>query len=173
MIIKSIDTPYDGYLFRSRLEARWAIYFKHMDINYSYEPVTVVLDDGTKYLPDFYLTDFEIWVEVKATMLDAFDHERAKRLCLESQKPVLILDGDPTARHYSMMVPDKDYYDIEITNIIPEEKDKNTFITGMFLKGNERFKEIGILGERALNAIQKARSERFGVYNNKDAELLA
>lgn len=26
-VIKPIETKYDGYLFRSRLEARWAVFF--------------------------------------------------------------------------------------------------------------------------------------------------
>lgn len=173
MTIKSIDTPYDGYLFRSRLEARWAVYFKHMDIDYSYEPVGVTLSDGSPYLPDFYFPELEVWAEVKATMLDAFDYERVKQLALDTGKPVLILDGDPTARHYSMLIPEEDgNYDVQITNII-QKADEKAFITGRFLKGDKPFKDFGDLGKRALDAIRKARSKRFGVYTNTDAELLA
>ena len=47
-----------GYLFRSRLEARWAVFFDALGIQWEYEPEGIVLSDGTHYLPDFYLPDF-------------------------------------------------------------------------------------------------------------------
>ena len=36
-MIKPIKTEFDGHRFRSRLEARWAVFFKEMDWDYSYE----------------------------------------------------------------------------------------------------------------------------------------
>ncbi len=38
MEIKAIDTVYNGYKFRSRLEARWAVFFDAAGIKYEYEP---------------------------------------------------------------------------------------------------------------------------------------
>ena len=63
--IKPIETYYNGYRFRSRLEARWAVFFNATRISYIYEPEGFVLPDGTKYLPDFYLPDLDAYVEVK------------------------------------------------------------------------------------------------------------
>ena len=63
--ISVIETEYKGYKFRSRLEARWAIFFDAMGVNWSYEPEGFRLDDGSLYLPDFYLPDLDICVEVK------------------------------------------------------------------------------------------------------------
>ncbi|HEX6827105.1 MAG TPA: hypothetical protein VF077_12380 [Nitrospiraceae bacterium] len=37
-MIKAIETQYNGYRFRSRLEARWAIFFDIAGIAYHYEP---------------------------------------------------------------------------------------------------------------------------------------
>lgn len=65
MDIKPIETVYNGYRFRSRLEARWAVFFDKMGIQYEYEPEGYVLDDGTKYLPDFYLCEIDAFVEIK------------------------------------------------------------------------------------------------------------
>ena len=62
-----IETEYNGYRFRSRLEARWAVFFDAVSINYEYEPEGYNLPNGTRYLPDFYLPDFNIFVEVKAS----------------------------------------------------------------------------------------------------------
>ena len=63
--MKAIETEYNGYRFRSRLEARWAVFFDKMGIRYEYEPEGLVLSDGTYYLPDFYLPDFHCYFEVK------------------------------------------------------------------------------------------------------------
>ena len=63
--IKAIQTYYNGYHFRSRTEARWAVFFDNANIRYQYEPEGYELSDGTKYLPDFYLSDFGIFVEIK------------------------------------------------------------------------------------------------------------
>lgn len=53
--VKAIQTVYNGYKFRSRLEARWAVFFDSSGIEYVYEPEGYVLKDGSTYLPDFYL----------------------------------------------------------------------------------------------------------------------
>ena len=37
-IIKAIETKYNGYKFRSRLEAKWAVFFDNAKIKYEYEP---------------------------------------------------------------------------------------------------------------------------------------
>lgn len=66
--MKAIETIYKGYRFRSRLEARWAVFFDELDIKYLYEPQGYEKNIGGglyKYLPDFYLEDQKIWVEVK------------------------------------------------------------------------------------------------------------
>lgn len=71
-MIKPIETHYAGHRFRSRLEARWAVFFDHMKIQWRYEPqgfkVTSMLAADVPeryYLPDFYLPGTETWVEVK------------------------------------------------------------------------------------------------------------
>lgn len=68
--IKPIETVYNGYRFRSRLEARWAVFFDAAGIRYVYEPEGFQVDLGDRvirYLPDFYLPDFGIYVEVKGS----------------------------------------------------------------------------------------------------------
>jgi hypothetical protein len=71
--IKAIETEYKGYRFRSRLEARWAVCFDKLGLEWVYESEGFVLDDGITYLPDFYLA-FPIfnrpglYVEIKPSM---------------------------------------------------------------------------------------------------------
>ena len=64
MEIKAIETVYNGYKFRSRLEARWAVFFDAAGIKYEYEPEGFDLG-GVWYLPDFYLPWFKCYVEIK------------------------------------------------------------------------------------------------------------
>lgn len=63
--IKPIETVYQGYRFRSRLEARWAVFFDTAGIRWEYEKEGFELSDGTRYLPDFWLPDLNCWVEIK------------------------------------------------------------------------------------------------------------
>ncbi len=73
-IIKPIETHYAGCRFRSRLEARWAVFFDQLGISWDYEPEGFVVA-GKPYLPDFWLPELDIWAEVKG-VLDAstLDH---------------------------------------------------------------------------------------------------
>lgn len=64
-VIKPIETVYNGYKFRSRLEARWAVFFDALCIKYIYEPDGFELPNGERYLPDFYLPKFDYYAEVK------------------------------------------------------------------------------------------------------------
>lgn len=53
--IKAIPTRYGGYHFRSRLEARWAVFFDELGVAYRYEEQGYEFGEGEKYLPDFRL----------------------------------------------------------------------------------------------------------------------
>lgn len=53
-MIKAIETRYKGHRFRSRLEARWAVFFQAAGIKWIYEQEGFVVN-GKPYLPDFYL----------------------------------------------------------------------------------------------------------------------
>src|SRR5262249_41440412 len=64
MSLKPIETIYNGNRFRSRLEARWAVYFDAIGLRYEYEKEGFDLD-GHWYLPDFWLPKKDCWVEVK------------------------------------------------------------------------------------------------------------
>ena len=81
--IKAIETIYNGYRFRSRLEARWAVFFDNAGIEYKYEVEGFKNDDGICYLPDFYLPKTETWVEVKGD---------SRALCNECDKYTELLD---------------------------------------------------------------------------------
>ncbi len=62
--LRPIQTLYNDYRFRSRLEARWAVFFDSAGLKYRYEPEGFHLPRGN-YLPDFYVEDWQQYVEVK------------------------------------------------------------------------------------------------------------
>lgn len=64
-MIKAIETKYQGYRFRSRLEARWAVFFDALEISWEYEKEGFVLGEVGYYLPDFWLPDINAWIEIK------------------------------------------------------------------------------------------------------------
>jgi hypothetical protein len=63
-MIRAIETPYNGILYRSRLEARWAAFFDHLGVEAYYEYEGFKTEHGN-YLPDFWLPQLRLWVEIK------------------------------------------------------------------------------------------------------------
>lgn len=63
-VVRAIDTEYKSYKFRSRLEARWAVFFDHLSLKWQYEVEGFELPSG-RYLPDFYFPDDDLYVEIK------------------------------------------------------------------------------------------------------------
>lgn len=64
-MIKAIETTYKGYRFRSRLEARWAVFFEMAQMQWRYEPEGFDLGPKGYYLPDFHLPEHNVWLEIK------------------------------------------------------------------------------------------------------------
>lgn len=108
-MIQAIETEYRGYRFRSRLEARWAVFFDAMGFTWRYEHEGFKRG-GLRYLPDFELewgNGKTMYVEVKGDR-DALikDHDRFSQLldfggcfpgfddCYETNQTGLLLLGD-------------------------------------------------------------------------------
>ena len=94
--IKAIPTEYNGYVFRSRTEAHWAVFFDALSIQYEYEPEGYKSSDGTKYLPDFYLPEINdgVFIEVKGLM-DNDDYHKIETFWEEGERPLYILGSLP------------------------------------------------------------------------------
>lgn len=101
--IKAIETKYNGYKFRSRLEAKWAVFFDELGVEYEYEPEGFNLPSGRRYLPDFRVKchgtrgaywekPFDLYIEVKGNM-SVFDMERIREFSKEY--PILIVGNIP------------------------------------------------------------------------------
>lgn len=97
--MKAIETEYKGYKFRSRLEARWAVFFDAANIQYDYELEGYEIGNGEWYLPDFYLPKFQIFVEIKPKGMTKEQRAEAIEKCRKfrtvSGKAIFITYGDP------------------------------------------------------------------------------
>lgn len=98
---KAIETKYKGYRFRSRLEARWAVYLDAIGWQWNYEPEGFDLD-GIPYLPDFLIEgcnegfDNHIcWLEIKPKKLNELEITKAKLLVAHTKIPVAFGIGLP------------------------------------------------------------------------------
>lgn len=80
MKIEAIQTHYKGYKFRSRLEARWAVFFDTVGIKWEYEQEGYDLGDAGLYLPDFWLPDMNTWAEVKGKEFTREENAKARTL---------------------------------------------------------------------------------------------
>lgn len=87
-MIKAIPTRYDNYHFRSRQEARFAVWLNEMDIPYRYEPEGYSLGNGVYYLPDFYLPTLALWVEIKGKAPTENEFDKASLLAQQQPDPV-------------------------------------------------------------------------------------
>lgn len=93
-MIQAIPTKFDGWSFRSRTEARWAVLFKTAGIAYEYEKEGFSLN-GRWYLPDFWFPELEGWFEVKGVEPTAPELELCKQLANGTGRMVFIGSGTP------------------------------------------------------------------------------
>lgn len=93
-MIQAIETVYNGYRMRSRLEARWAVFFDAMGTKYEYEKEGFDLD-GIWYLPDFWLPELSLWVEIKPTAATDGEKKKAYLLAEKLNANACIVQGNP------------------------------------------------------------------------------
>lgn len=95
--VKAIETKYNGYRFRSRLEARWAVFFSTAQISYEYELEGFTMPSGTAYLPDFYLPEFDVYVEIKPSQrIPLLELKKLQEFAIEGDNNLLLIVGTPT-----------------------------------------------------------------------------
>jgi len=91
--MQAIETNYKGYRFRSRLEARWAVFLDAIGVEWEYEPQGYEFDSGERYLPDFWISTWDCWIEVKGPEPTDQDARLAYLLAQGSGKPVILAHG--------------------------------------------------------------------------------
>lgn len=163
--IKAIETRYKGYLFRSRLEARWAVFFDALGLCWEYEPEGFDLGEDGRYLPDFRVEypgdddgSHHEWFEVKSSIRDIPDRDWRKLIAFGMVESLTILDGIPDTRMY--LAPQE--------AVLPEEAASGLFDRDSALKLvlSKGIKASGFATDQAhlqeiREAVNAARSARF------------
>lgn len=96
--IMALPTTYGGIKFRSRLEARWALFFDAAGLRFHYEPEGFALPGGIAYLPDFWLPGFRMFLEVKPGEPSPAETAKALGLAQAGDADVLLAMGPPEER---------------------------------------------------------------------------
>jgi len=94
MKLKNIPTTYAGVEFRSRLEARWALFFDLIRLPWQYEAEGFQVPSGW-YVPDFFLPTVRggMWFEIKWERPNALESAFCGELCAMTEKDVGLQHG--------------------------------------------------------------------------------
>lgn len=92
--MKVIETNYKGIMYRSRVEARWAVFFDILRIPFDYEPEAFSFG-GVGYLPDFLLPMQDCYVEIKGRCPEEAEKRKARALAQFTGIEVYIFWGNP------------------------------------------------------------------------------
>ncbi len=88
--MQPLPTVYNCIEYRSRIEARWAVFFDTLGIPFEYEPEGFNLGDEICYLPDFWLPNQRCWVEIKGAEPTEDETEKAFRLAVKTGSPLFV-----------------------------------------------------------------------------------
>jgi hypothetical protein len=184
-MIKAIETSYKGYRFRSRLEARWAVFFDAMGLDWSYETEGFTLPSGEWYLPDFKIKGDDesiIWIEVKGgfdgylSPVDGWSKvNNFSSHAVKVNGSVCVLGDIPDPNSREIIEPQKNMV-ISKPNgngewqrfcfVLNEYENKELYPSIITNKVSNGQKEVGFMGGRYRiwwpeNAYRMARSSRF------------
>ncbi len=132
----SLPTQFNGCNFRSRLEARWSIFFNELGFQWEYEPEWFDLGNDVRYLPDFRIAYPKarggwLWFEVKPNFsnISATDWIKIKEFA--KIRDMIILDGFPAWRTYipaSWFFDSKNPYHLTIEQACGQDSRKGVFL---------------------------------------------
>lgn len=113
MSLKPIETNYRGYRTRSRLEAKWMVFYDEVGLHFEYEPEGLIAGT-TAYLPDFRLPELELFVEAKPALI-TFEPTVAANRNVEAEakaaaiarggSAIMVVYGDPVDAFGVLFLP--------------------------------------------------------------------
>ena len=135
--MKVIETRYKGCRFRSRTEARWAVYFDAVGVKWEYEPEGFEFEDGHpfretdggmsfaaggRYLPDFRILrkGVVVWAEVKGAEFTPGERELCELLVINTHQPCLLLAGIPEPVPYPVLLPRAGWLAVKEATFVPQ-----------------------------------------------------
>ena len=158
--IRAIPTEYNRYKFRSRLEARWAVYFDSLGIEYEYEKEGYDLGKVGRYLPDFWLPQVNMWAEIKGKPFTKTELLKCEALAKHTGYECLLLSGLPDVKMYFAT----DKLDYMVTDYHNYCFDEHRFFCNCGYSAEYPFPfdaDNFEYEDSAIEAIKAARSARF------------
>ena len=153
--IASIPTEYSGVRFRSRLEAKWALFFDLIDMKWEYEPNQYHLGDNGDiwYTPDFWLKENGYFAEAKPVEFSGYEKYKCALLAEETNRPCLLLSGSPNFQPYTLISgikeQGKETYTPNVSRVVLTYPDNNIP------------KSPSEYGPKYVDAILKCRATKF------------
>lgn len=105
-MIKAKETSYAGRVYRSRTEARWAVFFDAIGIRFQYEAEGFDIRSGA-YLPDFWLSEMRLFFEVKGDEPTEVERRKCAELATAAECNMLLAVGGPEPA-YQLLWFDRD-----------------------------------------------------------------
>lgn len=99
--MKAIETQFKGILYRSRTEARWAVFMDALKFPFVYEPEGFDLKQDGWYIPDFWLPSIETFMEIKPEIMVHGRGSPTSALCKSTKKNVITFFGMPELPEYN------------------------------------------------------------------------
>ena len=93
--MKAIETIYNGTNYRSKTEAKWALFMDLIGCKFIYEPQAYDLGESGCYLPDFWLPALDAFVEIKPDIVIDSRTSPTAALCAFTRKNVFTFCGSP------------------------------------------------------------------------------
>ena len=128
-MIKAIETTFAGYRFRSRLEARWAVFFDSIGLPWEYEKEGYSLPGIGAYLPDFWLPytpyypNGGYFVEIKPAEPDYIEVSKLRALAAQTGHSSFLFAGVPGSQQIYMAHRSGMYFTPEYFGELPHEQD--------------------------------------------------
>jgi len=90
---KGIPTTYKGIEMRSKLETKVVIFLDALKMKWKYEPKHFLLSNGIPYVPDLYLPEHKIWIEVKG-VIKKHNREISKIFVQDNHTTLILISAD-------------------------------------------------------------------------------
>lgn len=172
----SLPTQFNGCNFRSRLEARWSIFFNELGFRWEYEPEWFDLGNDVRYLPDFRIAYPKarggwLWFEVKPNLSGISGADWQKLREFVKIRDLIILDGIPACRTYIPMawfVNPKQPYPMSLEDAEYSHSRKGVFLWDEETKlpklrhGGYSPSAFGASGKKVFTAAHSAQYAWFG-----------
>ena len=145
-MIKAIETRYKGYRFRSRLEARWAVFFDALGVQWQYEPEGFDLGELGLYLPDFFIIGNMHrgpYIEIKGQKPTDLEVEKLRYLCDAQCAYGAIVWGTPG---------DEKWISIHKDGFLDGDENCNSFggyLPPLYGSGGECLEKLAVIAARA------------------------